>query len=257
MTRAGARTWAVYMASGCLAALCVAAYVWRMSLRQPVFEFYVFDTPGAPSLFVRTADDRRILVNGGSNSDIVTRMTRLLPFYSRRIDEIVATDDDPKHIVGLIEALQRYDVGSVVVGNATSSDSTYSVFLRLLTEKKMKPSIFTKGDLIQADGLSLKLIDRRRAIFTLSAASAAGSSAETVLIFPFNPELLSKKIITATRPEYLIYSASLKAKPKPDALAGIMEDHRFNVRETGTVRASIKKAPSPTGDGAQLNIERY
>lgn len=250
----GARKWMGYAAGGCLAAACAAAYVWRVSLRPPVFELYVFDTPGTQSLFVRTADDRRILVNGGSNADIVARITQLLPFYSRRIDEIVATDDDPKHIVGLIEVLQRYDVGSVVVGQATSSDPTYQTFLDLLFGKNIQPANLPEGDLLQAGNVSLKLVDRKRAIFTLALAAGDG---ETALIAPFNPELLSKKIMAATRPDYVIYSASLKARSKPDSLAGMMEERRFNIRTSGAVRLSIKKAPSPAGNGAQLNIERY
>lgn len=119
-----------YALWGCAAALgiaAIAAFTWWQGRREAPFEMYVFDTPGAPSALVRTPNDRRILINGGSNSDIVRRITRVLPFYSRRIDLVIATEADGKHASGLIDILDRYDVGRAV-GLASSADTVYKAF---------------------------------------------------------------------------------------------------------------------------------
>lgn len=239
--------------AACVLTVAIAFYVWHISQRPAVFELYVFDTPGAQSLFMRTEDDRRILVHGGSNSDIVRRVTSLLPFYSRRIDTVVALDDDPKHITGLIEIVGRYEVGSVILDHATSSSPAFGVLLDRIAENGIATSSISAGEYVAAT--PLVVYDVKRSVFTFTAQG------QTVLIVPFNPNSVSKKMLEATQPDYVIYSAALTstAKPKSDLLAGIMQDRRFNIRRSGGVRVTVrpsaavadKKAPS----GARLNIE--
>ncbi|HEX7724744.1 MAG TPA: hypothetical protein VF438_03365 [Candidatus Paceibacterota bacterium] len=246
----GARKIYARLIAGCLVVASIGIYVWRTSVRPPLFELYVFDTPGAPSLFIRTEDDRRILVHGGANADIVTRLTDLLPFYSRRIDQIVALDDDPKHVTGLIEVLNRYAVGSVVLGTTTSSDPTYAVFMNSITGKGIARHVVSPGDHI--GNTPLAVFDMHRSIFTFEVAGS------TVLIAPFNPNTFSKKLIASTHPEYVIYSAAKETK-KPEVLAGIMADHRFNIRSQsgsdGGVRITIENKKGP--EGPDLRIKRY
>jgi len=227
--------------TGCCIVAGIAAYVGHILVRPGIFELYVFDTPGALSLFMRTEDDRRILVHGGANSDIVRRVTELLPFYSRRIDMVVTLDDDSKHITGLIDMVGRYEIGSVLLGMATSSDPAYEVFLRRIAERGIATSSVGAGDKIASTPLTV--FDMKRSAFTFAV------DGETILIIPFNPNTLSKRLFEAAKPDYIIYSAALpsgssnsrssKAKPKPDLLAGIMDDHRFNIRSTGAVRIRV------------------
>lgn len=89
----------------------VGAYVWSQSVRPGVLEAYVFDTPGALSVFIRTPNDKRMLINGGSNADIVRRVSSILPFYSRRIDLVIATESADKVTTGLHDITDRYEVG--------------------------------------------------------------------------------------------------------------------------------------------------
>ncbi len=241
---------AMKIGAGFLLAILVAAYVWHISMRPAAFELFVFDTPGAPSIFIRTEEDRRILVHGGANSDIVRRVTELLPFYSRRIDTLVALDDDPKHVTGLIDVLSRYEIGSVVLGMATSSNPTFGVFLQRIAEKGVATSSISSGDTIAST--SLVVFDIKRGVFTFQAGG------DSILIIPFNPNSLSKKLFESARPDYLIYSAVLTstAKPKSDLLAGIMQDHRFNIRSTGGVRVTVKNAGNKkAASAADLSIE--
>ena len=225
----------------------IGAYMWYESSRPRTFELYVFDTPGMPSIFIRTAHDRCILINGGANADIVHRLTELLPFYSRRIDEVVATNDDPKNVTGLIEVLGRYRIDSVTLEVPTSTDPTYAVFLETVKTAKVS-KLSTGSRIFELPGMSLDLHDQKKGIFVFRAR------AETALIVPFNQSALTKKVLSETKPDYLIYSAQIPKAPrlskkptpkgaskeKPDMLAGILMDHRFNIRESGVVRLTIE-----------------
>ncbi len=122
----------------------MAGYVWNEKHRQPLLEIYVFDLKSGSSVFIRTPDDARILINGGGNAEVIRELTGILPFYSRRIDTVIATDANGKDVSGLIDILERYSVDRVVVpavslqslGLASSTDQIYGVFLD--TAKRLK-----------------------------------------------------------------------------------------------------------------------
>jgi competence protein ComEC len=134
----------------------VGGYILKEQHRPKVFELYIFDVKGGPAFLMRTPDDQRILINGGENSEIIRHITDVLPFYSRRLDSIIAATDNGKAVTGLIDVLDRYDVGSAYVpaidsisaGIATSSDQIYSVFTKRLIEKKVPNHELMSGDTI-------------------------------------------------------------------------------------------------------------
>jgi hypothetical protein len=125
----------------------IAAYVWNQEHRPALFEMYIFGLKSSTSAFIRTPDDTRILINGGSNSEVIRHISKILPFYSRRIDMVITTDTDKKNITGLIGVVGRYSVDQVIVPHitleelnlsvSTSSDRTYDTFLSAVRKAKI------------------------------------------------------------------------------------------------------------------------
>lgn len=160
MTGKGVSKPLVILAVGAAALAGVGGYAWQGSRRPPILEAFVFDTPGAPSLLLRTPQDKRVLVDGGSNADIVRRLTEILPFYSRRIDMLILTKPDAKHVTGLIEVLGRYRVDRVIVpgltltdlGLASSSDPAFGAFMDMLAAKRIVPEAAMGSDEAVLDG---------------------------------------------------------------------------------------------------------
>lgn len=111
--------------------------------RDKVLDIYVLSLEHGRSVFIRTPDDVRILVDGGANSEVIREITKILPFYSRRIDTIIATHEDGVDIGGFIDILERYDVGRVILpeftaeslGLASSTDDFYRLFLEKIAEQ--------------------------------------------------------------------------------------------------------------------------
>lgn len=134
---------AVAAASAVLAGL--GGYILQQEHRPAVLEIYVFALKSGRSMFVRTPNDKRILVDGGANSDIIKELTEILPFYSRRIDTVIATNSEGKNVSGLIDILNRYTVDRVIVpavtveslGLASSTDQIYSTFIDAANQKNI------------------------------------------------------------------------------------------------------------------------
>jgi len=138
----------------------VGGYVWNESCRPPMLEVYVFALSNGRSMFVRTPDDKRVLIDGGGNSDIVRELTKIMPFYSHHIDMVIATNSEGKNISGLIDVIERYKVDMAYIpaftveslGLASSSDQIYATFLDSLELEGIQTRKFSAGMVIPLDG---------------------------------------------------------------------------------------------------------
>jgi beta-lactamase superfamily II metal-dependent hydrolase len=157
----------------------IAGYAWREEHRLPLLEIYVFNLKSGSSVFVRTPDDKRILINGGANSEVIRELTNILPFYSRRIDTIIATDADGKDVSGLIDILERYTVDKIIVpavtlkslGLASTTDQIYATFLDTVKRLKIPLEEVSVGDTLDLDG-------------NISGQRVGGSKVPAEVLFP-------------------------------------------------------------------------
>ena len=160
----------------------VGAYVWKESHRPHILEVYVFALKSGRSIFVRTPEDIRILIDGGANSEVVTELTKILPFYSRHVDVLVATNTEGKNVSGLIDVLRRYRVDRAYIpritpesiGIASSTDRIYETFINTLAESKVAVYEVGAGDRIDVGENSVGDI-----LFPVSVTNFTYSKAST------------------------------------------------------------------------------
>ncbi len=117
-----------------------SVYVWYENQRPPILEIYVIPFITGQALFIRTPSDKRILVDGGTNSEIIRHISSILPFYSRRIDTVMVTRPDSAHVSGLIDVVERYGVGEIVVPGVSlgsSTDQIYQTFIETVERLKI------------------------------------------------------------------------------------------------------------------------
>lgn len=142
-----------------IAAISTCALIFWVFFYRPrpsILEMYVFSASSGRALFVRTPEDARIVFDSGGASEAIARITRILPFYSRRIDAIVITSSAGKDMSGAVDILGRYSVGAVYVpahtpqslGLATSSDQIYDAFLALAAERSISVRQIFEGDTV-------------------------------------------------------------------------------------------------------------
>jgi beta-lactamase superfamily II metal-dependent hydrolase len=275
----------------------IAGYAWCEEHREPLMEIYAFNLKSGSSVFIRTPDDKRILINGGANSEVIRELTKILPFYSRRIDTIIATDIEDSDISGLIDVIERYAVDRVIIpainvqtiGLASSTNQAYAIFLDTVHRLKIpleKVSAGDKIDLGQKIGgqkayadilfpvasssfmysrasppeIIMKISYGQTSFVLLGNATtkvqrflASSSNMETdVAVIPHSLSggSLYAHLMDEMKPGFLIYSQAINASSKKtaatkdspskskkvDPLYFILEDKRFNLKETGTVK---------------------
>ncbi len=200
----------------------VGCYVWKQEHRPKVLEIYVFNMISGDAIFVRTPEDRRILINGGGNSDIIRELTRILPFYTRRIDSLIATDTDGKNVAGLIDVMDRYDVKNVYIPAVTlqtlmlasSTDQIYETFIEHVPRFGIKINGVSAGQTIDFDsnGLSQSVV-QFKVLFPIFIGPSINASSSPAFKYSkaSAPELLIKIDFGATSAVFL-GNASLKVQ---------------------------------------------
>jgi len=193
----------------------LSSYIWHEEHRPPVLEIYVFALKSGRSMFIRTAEDRRILVDGGANAEIIREITNILPFYSRRIDVVIATNSEGKNVSGLIDVVNRYDIDRVYIpamtveslGLASSTDQIYATFLDTIHAKNILVQELKAGDTIDLDSRTqtnvLFPVEDWRTRLNLASTSLSNLISLSPLFSPSNKVLKSFHYSSASAPEVL------------------------------------------------------
>jgi competence protein ComEC len=80
--------------------------------------------------FIESPSGMQVLIDGGRNDRAVLReLPKVMGFFDRSIDMIVATHPDSDHIGGLIDVLKRYDVDTILMTNNEGDSPAYDAFM--------------------------------------------------------------------------------------------------------------------------------
>ncbi|MEK7151342.1 MAG: ComEC/Rec2 family competence protein [Patescibacteria group bacterium] len=94
---------------------------------------------------------KQVLIDGGPNNKVLQELGRVMPFNDRSIDLLVLTHPDADHINGLIEVLNRYEVGNILENPLEKHNTpTYRVWNELKNEAKITQA--KRGQIVDLGG---------------------------------------------------------------------------------------------------------
>jgi len=99
--------------------------IWSIALSASPDKLKVafLDVGQGDSIFIETPSGTQVLIDGGYSSSVLKEIGKLVPFFDRDIDIVIATHPDGDHIGGLISVLDRFEVDMVVEsGNESDTD---------------------------------------------------------------------------------------------------------------------------------------
>lgn len=103
------------------------------------------------AIFIETPNGNQILIDGGRNKKVLEELSKIMPFYDRSIDVVIATHPDQDHIGGLPEVINNFDVKLVMEPGVSSDTNTYKEFRRVVEEKNIKTVLARQGMRINLD----------------------------------------------------------------------------------------------------------
>ncbi|MFW6143365.1 MAG: ComEC/Rec2 family competence protein [Patescibacteria group bacterium] len=110
--------------------------VWLSFFLIPYLRLQVWflDVGQGDSMLIRTPERHLILIDGGPDDSVLTRLGAVLPFWCRELDLVVLTHPDSDHVSGLNSVLTSYSVGSVMITGQEADTKTYKIFKDSLIE---------------------------------------------------------------------------------------------------------------------------
>jgi competence protein ComEC len=121
------------------------------------------------SIFIESPTHTQVILDGGPDGTILSRIGALMPFYDRYIDMLIVSNPDKDHYAGFIDVLKNYSVGEVMEPGTVSNTETYQVFKHAVGEKHIPDVLARRGmDIDLGGGAHLNILFPDRDVSGLS-----------------------------------------------------------------------------------------
>lgn len=77
------------------------------------------------AIFIESPSGNQLLIDAGPNRNILRELGKVVPFYDRSIDIVLATHPDADHIGGMVDVLEKYKVNLFIEPGVNSDTSLY------------------------------------------------------------------------------------------------------------------------------------
>lgn len=111
--------------------LCLL-FIIGLRFGQDIEDKIVFMDVGQGDAILLQSGTQQVLIDGGPDGRVVTRLAEELPWFDRTIDVVIATHPDKDHIAGLVQVLERYKVGLVVLPQISHTSQLQAAWLEQL-----------------------------------------------------------------------------------------------------------------------------
>ena len=128
--------------------------LWAAAQHLPDGKLHVafLDIGQGDAILVTTPNGRQILIDGGpSPAKLGQRLGEEMPFWDHSIDIVISTHPDADHITGLVEALDRYRIDTILISDADSSSSLFDEWNKRLSDHAYHPTLAWQGMRLQLD----------------------------------------------------------------------------------------------------------
>lgn len=106
---------------------------------------YFLDVGQGDSAYIKNSDGTDILIDGGPDDTILTKLGKIMAFGDREINLVILTHPHADHLDGLVEVLKRYQVDEIWQSGVNHSTAAYAEFKNLISQKQIKNEFVQNG----------------------------------------------------------------------------------------------------------------
>ena len=124
-------------------------FIWNaifIETRNGILTVVFLDAGQGDAIFIEAPNGNQVLIDGGPNKSVLRQLSKVMPFYDRSIDIVIATHPDKDHIGGLPDVLQRYTVDFILESGAKNDTGISRAFESAILQNKIK-RIFAKREM--------------------------------------------------------------------------------------------------------------
>ncbi|MBI5732030.1 MAG: MBL fold metallo-hydrolase [Candidatus Magasanikbacteria bacterium] len=165
---------------------CLAGGLWLNRQRVQVFEqanfsasalkVIFFDVGQGDSALIKTPAGKKILVDGGPDDKILSKLGENFPLNDKKIDVMILTHPHADHLEGLISVLRRYEVGGVYYSGVIHTTAGFLEWLRLIKDKNIPMKIIKGPEKVEMGGAILEFLYPNKDLSFAASTTAAGGA---------------------------------------------------------------------------------
>lgn len=126
-------------------------YIYKDAKSKKYLRVVFLDVGQGDSIFIEAPNKKQILIDGGPDAKVLAQLSKVMPFYDRTIDLVIATHNDADHIGGLPLVFDYYKISNFIGNGASSSSSNYKVLKQKIDNNKVDEIVAKKGTKIILD----------------------------------------------------------------------------------------------------------
>ena len=128
--------------------LIVNIFIWHtvaMEDRRGILKVSFLDIGQGDAIFIEAPSGNQVLIDGGSNKAVLKELGKVMPFYDKTIDAVIATHPDKDHIGGLVEVLKNYRTDMVMEPGVSSDTGAYQELEKVIKDKNLPRILARRG----------------------------------------------------------------------------------------------------------------
>jgi competence protein ComEC len=142
--------------------------------RNNILTVAFLDVGQGDAIFIEAPNGNQMLVDSGPNTKVLRELSKLMPFYDRSIDVVIATHPDADHIGGLIDVFERFDIGMFLEPGVEHDTNAYAALLRAVDKEASTRFLARRGMSIVLDnGVIIRILFPDRDVAGLDTNDAS------------------------------------------------------------------------------------
>ena len=109
---------------------------WREE-RNGIMTVAFLDVGQGDAIFIEAPSGNQILIDGGPSKSVLRELSKVMPFYDRSIDVVIASHADQDHVGGLPDVLKKYKVNVFIEPGVSGESSSYQELEKIIAEKEI------------------------------------------------------------------------------------------------------------------------
>ena len=180
-------------------------FIWNaifIETRNGILTVVFLDAGQGDAIFIEAPNGNQVLIDGGPNKSVLRQLSKVMPFYDRSIDIVIATHSDKDHIGGLPDVLQRYTVDFILESGAKNDTGISRAFESAILQNKIKRIFAKRGMAITlGDDVFLNILFPDRDVSEVES----NTTSIVAQLFYKNTEFMFTGDSPKTIEEYLVF----------------------------------------------------
>lgn len=152
--------------------------------QQNSIKISFFDVGQGDSALIEMPQGQKVLIDGGPNDSVISKIDKSIPFYNRRIDAVILTHPHADHLLGLIKVIESYEVKKVYLTGVTYESPDYAQFLQTVHDNNIPTQEALGGDYIDfGEGIKLNFLYPKTSFKNREAENLNNSSIVARLVW--------------------------------------------------------------------------